>query len=235
MKRLFFFFFLFSQAFATQDSIVLFEDGFKSLAGVWSISSHKPKSPSVIIWFHGGMQNANCQKGLVAGKGLFELLNDSNTIVASPSACQNNHWLSPSLTSITDKLIDSLERHFKFSIQEVHLAGVSDGTLGVLAYSINGKRKVLSRLLISSNLSMLGDSKKISQIKKIKTGEWLFLQGGRDRLYPASHVLPWLYSFCESIGSSCNIVFDAEGEHDWSYWVQKHPNQIRHFRFSKLP
>lgn len=235
MKWLFFLFFLFSQAFATQDSIVLFEDGFKSLAGVWSTSSHKQKSPSVIIWFHGGMQSPNCQKGLIAGKGLFEHLNDSNIIIASPSACQNNHWLSPSLTSITDKLIDSLEGHFKFSIQEVHLAGVSDGTLGVLAYSINGKRNVLSRLLISSNLSILGDFQKLSQIKKIKTGKWLFLQGGRDRLYPASHVLPWLYSFCESIGSSCNIVFDAEGEHDWSYWVEKHPNQIRDFRFSKLP
>ncbi len=162
MKRFFFLFFLFSQAFAIQDSIVLFEDGFKSSAGVWSIRSHRQKSPSVIIWFHGGMQSPNCQKGLIAGKGLFELLNDSNIIVASPSACQNKHWLSPSLTSITDKLLDSLERHFNFSIKEVHLAGVSDGTLGVLAYSINGKRKVLSRLLISSNLSMLGDSQKIS-------------------------------------------------------------------------
>lgn len=227
-----FFIFLVSPIFGKQDSLFLLEEGFKSPAGIW-FESKKQKTPSVIIWFHGGMQSSNCQKGLIAGRGLFELLNDKKTIIASPSACLDKHWFSETSVHITDKLIDSLEVYFKTTIKEVHLVGVSDGTLGVLAYSLKGKRTILSRLLISSNLSIVGDAKVFSQNKRLHTGTWSFLQGGKDRLYPASLVLPWLYSFCESIGSSCNVYFDKDGEHDWSYWVQKHAKRIQQFRFSK--
>lgn len=222
---------------AKNDSILIIENQFKSPAGVWS-SEPKLKQArvrSVVIWFHGGMQSTNCKKGVVAGRGLYELLNDSTVIVASPSACQNSHWISPELILITDKLIDSLESRFKMPIQEIDLAGISDGGLGVLAYSLNGKRVVRSRLLISSNLSVLGQAKVLAKAPKLKSGTWTFLQGGHDRLYPANIILPWLRSFCEGIGPSCELHFDELGEHDWSYWAKKRPDWIQGFRSSKIP
>jgi hypothetical protein len=235
MKAVFFFFFFLTQVFALKDSLIIMEKDFNSPAGVWFSTPKKQNSPSVIIWFHGGMQSSKCQKGLVAGQGLFELLEDPNVIIASPSACLDKHWLSPTLINITDKLIDSLEHHFNILIKEVNLVGVSDGALGVFAYSMNGKRAILSRLLISSNLSIVGDPKVFAQNTRLRSGAWFFMQGGQDRLYPASHVLPWLNSFCESIGSSCNVFFDSKGEHDWSYWTQKHPKRIQQFKHPKLP
>lgn len=224
-------------AFANNDSLLLVENQFSSPAGIWFSESKLKQANSrpFVIWFHGGMQSANCKKGIVAGQGFYELLKDSTVIVASPSACHNSHWFSPELIKITDKLIDSLEVRFKRPIQEIDLAGVSDGGLGVLAYSLNGKRSVRSRLLISSNISGVGQAKVLAKSPKLRTGSWTFLQGGRDRLYPATSVLPWLRSFCQNIGSSCELLFDELGEHDWTYWAKNRPDWIRGFRTQKSP
>ena len=57
------------------------------VTGVFSNDS-KAKS-QVVIWFHGAMSSARCNKGLEAGRGFLEFVPQS--IVISPSACKNEN------------------------------------------------------------------------------------------------------------------------------------------------
>jgi hypothetical protein len=190
------------------------------------------KSPSekaaVLVWFHGGMSSNRCDKGLIAGKDFFELTKKNVTVI-SPSACLNNHWVSPDAIPRIDNTLDSLERVFKKNIDTLFLAGVSDGALGVFTYSVLGKRVVKSRLLVSGFLKFLGEPSDFENYSKLKEGHWFFLQGAKDRLYPSSITFSWNRAFCEIPKIRCVLKEDSLGEHDWAYWQTNRSSWIFEF------
>lgn len=200
----------------------------KGLVGVWNLKSNGQNKGddhrSVAVWFHGGMTSGNCEKGLVAGGDMAELL--PGFIVMSASACKQDHWVTPVAVGWVDAALDSIAGRRGYPIDNIYLVGISDGALGVMAYSLWGRRQVKSRLLISSYGAAFGDAAEIARERRLQTGRWRFIQGGSDRLYPADVTVPWITRFCNSLdqGSEansslqCDMKFDPAGEHDWSYW-----------------
>ena len=106
------------------------------------------------------------------------------------------------------------------------MVGISDGSLGVIAYSMWGKRKIINRILMSSYGESLGPAAQVATQPTLKSGHWRFIQGGADRLYPAEKTVPWIQEFCQNVGTTCDLKFDPQGEHDWSYWQNKHKDWI---------
>ena len=207
---------------------------FKSATGVWwpelpkKVRSGVPKnlaSAQVVVWFHGGMTSGNCQKGLVAGDDFSKLF--PNVIVVSASACRENHWVTATMESVIEAALDSVAARRKAPVDEVSVVGVSDGALGVINYSVKGKRRVKNRLLVSSFGKLLGEAPAVAAGPKVREGRWRFLQGGNDRLFPVGEAKPWIEDFCRTVGVDCVLRFDPAGEHDWSYWREKHLNEIR--------
>ena len=123
-----------------------------------------------------------------------------------------------------DAALDSIAAIRKFPVEDVSLVGVSDGALGVIVYSMKGKRRVKDRLLASSFGKMLGEARAIAgtSASRMQSGRWRFLQGGNDRLFPAGEARPWIEEFCSAVRADCVLRFDPAGEHDWSYWREKH-------------
>ena len=197
--------------------------------GVWRIPGNKTTAGTV-VWFHGGMTSNNCQKGLVAGSDMSKMLRKYT--VVSASACKQNHRVEPTTIQSVDEALDNLAKRIKKDIDEVSLVGISDGSLGVIAYSMWGKRRILNRILISSYGASLGPAAQVAAQPVLKNGKWRFIQGGSDRLYPSDKTVPWIQEFCQNIGSSCDLKFDPQGEHDWNYWKSKHSEWILEF-FSK--
>lgn len=195
--------------------------------GIWKAAK---KNAPVILWFHGGMTSGNCEKGLVAGSNLSQML-PSYTVV-SPSACRQNHWVEPATVQAVDKALNDLAKRFKQNIAEISLVGISDGSLGVMAYSLWGKRKIRNRILMSSFGAALGPASQVALQPPMKNGNWRFIQGGNDRLYPAEKTLPWIQEFCRNVGAPCDLKFDSQGEHDWKYWQDHHKEWFLEF-FSK--
>lgn len=204
----------------------------KSLAGVWNLKSsntskkkngHRP----VAVWFHGGMTSGNCGKGLVAGGDLGEMLPEY--VVVSVSACRENHWVTPVAVGWVDAALDSIAARRGSPVDEIYMLGISDGALGVMAYSLWGRRQIVSRVLISSYGASFGDAREIAGQSRLRTGRWRFIQGGADRLYPAEITVPWITQFCNEVGHGngektdvrCDLKFDSVGEHDWSYWKRE--------------
>lgn len=229
--------------FASQDSLDVPAQGVKSAVGVWwpakanspakasvktkaKLLAHAAKS-EVVVWFHGGMTSGNCQKGLVAGDDFSKLFPD--VIVVSASACRGDHWATGPVMAVIDAALDSVAARRKSPVEEVSLVGVSDGALGVLIYSVHGKRRVKDRLLASSFGKLLGDARALAgkNAARMRAGRWRFLQGGNDRLFPAGEARPWIEDFCKELQADCVLRFDPAGEHDWSYWREKHPDWIR--------
>ena len=214
---------LVSAAWAAKDTLSIEVQGVRSAVGVWWPASRE-KAP-VLVWFHGGMTSGNCEKGLVAGDDLSKLY--PAAIVVSASACRENHWATQPIVAALDRALDSVATLRKSPVGEVSLVGVSDGAIGVLFYSLNGGRRVQDRLLVSSNGSLLGEAQKLASLPRYREGRWRFLQGGSDRLYPSGVTVPWIDAFCRALGSDCDLKFDQAGEHDWSYWRDKHLDWIR--------
>ena len=214
---------LVSAAWAAKDTLSIEVQGVRSAVGVWWPASRE-KAP-VLVWFHGGMTSGNCEKGLVAGDDLSKLY--PAAIVVSASACRENHWATQPIVAALDRALDSVATLRRSPVGEVSLVGVSDGAIGVLFYSLNGGRRVQDRLLVSSNGSLLGEAQKLASLPRYREGRWRFLQGGSDRLYPSGVTVPWIDAFCRALGSDCDLKFDQAGEHDWSYWRDKHMDWIR--------
>ncbi len=191
--------------------------------GVWR-RINKKATTGTIVWFHGGMTSNNCQKGLVAGGSLANMLPDYT--VVSASACKQNHWVEPTTIEAVDDALDSLAKRQKKDIEEISLIGISDGSLGVIAYSMWGKRNIRNRILMSSYGESLGPAAQVAGQPALKSGRWRFIQGGADRLYPSEKSVPWIQEFCKGVGTSCDLKFDPQGEHDWSYWQNNRKDWI---------
>ena len=210
---------------------------FQSPAGIWwpqsvasakksqKINRAKAAGAPVVVWFHGGMSSSNCAKGLIAGTDFATLY--PGKIVVSVSACRENHWVTKGMMDAVDAALDSVAARRKSPVEKVSLAGISDGSLGVLVYSLEGRRAVEDRLLMSSFGGFLGESQAIASQKKMQSGRWRFLQGGKDRLYPSDKTVPWITEFCKDVLVDCELRFDPDGEHDWSYWNAKRLEWIR--------
>ncbi len=235
--RAFAFLFLFSVLAHSADSVPFVADSMRIVLGTFESPSAvwhpvKVSRPRVLVWFHGGMQGKKCDKGYEAGAALVPFLEKASreSAVLSVSACRENHWLSVAPLGAVDRMLDSLEARWKLKIDTVSLVGVSDGGLGVVGYTLYGKRAVLGRLLVSTNLAAVADARNLAKDPRVRLGTWTFLQGGSDRLYPSDRTVPWMEAFCSALGGkSCRIRFDERGEHDWSWWTLRRESWIRDF------
>ena len=226
-------------AFGAMDSlsVPVGASGIQSPTGIWwpvtgkgkvkwkpVNNEYASKSP-VVVWFHGGMGSSNCAKGLVAGEDFADFY--PGKIVVSVSACLENHWVTKGMIDAVDAALDSVAARRKSPVEKVSLVGISDGSLGVLTYSLEGRRAVEDRLLMSSFGGFLGEPQAIASQKKMQSGRFRFLQGGKDRLYPSDKTVPWITEFCKAVQVDCELRFDPEGEHDWSYWKNKRMDWIK--------
>lgn len=239
---------LFEKSYAAEDSLLAVTYGspsgnsvmstgvaLKSPVGIWNLKKTSAKTVDnqpVAVWFHGGMTSGNCAKGLVAGGDLAKMLPDF--IVISASACRENHWVTPVAVGWVESALDSIARRRGKPVDQVYLVGISDGALGVLAYSVWGRRQAVSRLLMSSYGASFGNAAEIASLPRLREGRWRFIQGGSDRLYPADVTVPWITEFCNGVdgganrrnGVPCELKFDPAGEHDWSYWKEHRKDWI---------
>lgn len=200
------------------DSLTVHIPGWQSAGAFWRPSGKNVRKAPVIVWLHGGMQSANCAKGLTAGLALRDTALGVNAWVASPSACGEHHWVAAG-PALVDALLDSLAARRGFPVDSVRLMGVSDGGLGVVAYSLQGRRRVTHRVLVSTFPGLLVDAEELARQPRVSAGQWHFLQGGADRLFPAERTFPWMQNFCSKLGTTaCRVQSDSQGEHDWSWW-----------------
>lgn len=172
----------------------------------------------LIVWLHGGMRSGNREKGAEAHRAILPFVDPKAFYLCSPSAFGGEDWLTPKGQEHIENLIGYMLSHYPINPADINLVGVSDGTLGVIAYSANGKRAIHRRVLISCYPQIVIPPESLPGQAKFATGSWDFLQGGHDRLFPVQEVLPYLQRW-ESLYPNAHLHYFPEGEHDFSYYV----------------
>jgi hypothetical protein len=175
--------------------------------------------PGLIVWLHGGMRGQNREKGLEAHRALLPFVAPSGYYLCSPSAFGGEEWPTPQGIAHIDALIDYIAAHYDFDAKDINLVGVSDGNLGVIAYSLLGKRELHRRVLISSAPQLVLPLEALPGQTRFASGSWDFLQGGRDRLFPADQVIPYLKRW-EAVYQNAHLHYFPEGEHDFSFYSE---------------
>ena len=162
------------------------------------------------------MRSQNREKGLEAHRQLIAFADTSRFVLASASAFAGRDWLDPAAIQTVDALVDTLHARYPLG-DDFRLVGVSDGCLGVIRYASMGRRRAGIKLLVSSLPQLAVPDAQLQNDRRLLEGRWDFFQGGRDRLFPAEVVVPFLKDW-ERLNPEAHLHFFPEGEHDFSYY-----------------
>ncbi len=173
----------------------------------------------LIVWLHGGMRSQNREKGAAAHTAILPFIDPARYYVCSPSAFSGQEWLTPSGLAHVEGIITYMLAHYPIDVRDINLVGVSDGSLGVIAYSLQGKYSPNRRVLISTFPQIVIEPQNLAGQERFKTGTWDFFQGGHDRLFPVSQVLPVLQAWEKSYANA-HLHYFPDGEHDFSFFAQ---------------
>lgn len=199
-----------------------------NLCGITTPSVKPAHKIGLIVWLHGGMRSANHVKGAEAHRAILPFINPKAYYLCSPSAFGGEDWLTPQGQAHIEALIGYMLAHYPIDSANINMVGVSDGTLGVIAYSTQGKRELRRRILISTFPQIVLPVESLGGRLKFATGTWEFLQGGQDRLFPVNQVLPYLKRW-ETLYSNAHLHFFPDGEHDFSFYSAHAPQLITGF------
>jgi hypothetical protein len=188
----------------------------------------KAGKAGLIVWLHGGMRSGNREKGLDAHRGWLAYLPARRYYVCSPSAYGGADWLTPEGQGHIEALIGHMLGAYPIDPGDISMVGVSDGSLGVIAYSLQGSRPLRHRVLISSAPQLVLPAENLEGRSRFSQGTWDFVQGGRDRLFPADQVMPYLDRF-HALYPNARVHAFPEGEHDFSWYAEHAPDLLRGF------
>ncbi len=179
----------------------------------------KRKPLPVLLWLHGGMRSANREKGFTAHRPALDLLSPDSAYFLSPSAYAGADWLSEAGMRHIDDALAWLFAHHPARADAILALGVSDGTLGIIRYTLHGRYPLARRILVSTYPDLALPADQVPMAAKLRSGSWDFFVGGKDRLFPAQPVLTTLEGWKHSL-PQLRLHFEPEGEHDVSWWIQ---------------
>lgn len=182
----------------------------------------------LIVWLHGGMRSANREKGYEAHRAWLGYIPARRYFLCSPSAYGGAEWPTAQGLEHIETLIGYMLKTYPIDPKDVNMVGVSDGCLGVVAYSLQGSRPLHRRILISSAPQLVLPVESLVGRAEFKSGTWDFVQGGRDRLFPADQIMPYLERFRADYPNA-RIHFFPDGEHDFSWYIAHAPNLLESF------
>ncbi|MFC1584008.1 hypothetical protein ACFL5V_00525 [Fibrobacterota bacterium] len=197
----------------------------KNICGI-TAPEHPDKTPGLIIWFHGGMNSPVKDKGGTAHLAMLPFIGDGRYYLASPSAFRGQDWLSAGGMESTGALINYMLKTYAIDKTNINLAGVSDGCLAVIGYSLRTKHPIKRRLLFSSFPALVINREGVREQKVLYQGTWHFFQGGKDRLFPGEKVLPFL-NYWEHTIPGTRVYWFPEGLHDFSFYAEHAEAEIR--------
>jgi hypothetical protein len=189
--------------------------------------TQKSKRPlPIVLWLHGGMRSRNPEKGYTAHRAALELLSQDSAYFISPSAYAGADWLSGAGIRHIDGCLDYVMAHYPVKASPIWGMGVSDGTLGLIRYTLQGKHSLARRVLVSTYPDLALPAHEVAGQVALTRGTWDIFIGGEDRLFPAQPVLQACQIWSRQL-KNFHVHFEPQGEHDFSWWLahQKVPIQ----------
>ena len=179
------------------------------------------------VQLHGGVARQASPRGQPARRPLGRnRIPGESQIYLYPRAWDGlEWWRAPQVDNIV-WLIDAIKRRYNVDESRVYVTGISDGGTGVYflamraatAWSaclpLNGHPAVLANPAVGADPQLY--------VTNLANCPMYLVNGGRDRLYPAASVAPFV-ELIRRAGASVEFHVHPEAGHDTSWWPVERP------------
>ena len=177
----------------------------------------------VRIQLHGGVGRLLEGQGR-AGDAAGRLPGTGDEIYVLPNAWPQSMWWSGSQVDNISAILDRLKRVYNVDDNRVYMTGISDGGTGLYFFAFRASTPFASFLPLNGHMLVLANSN-VGTDGDMFPGNaankpFFAVNGGRDRLYPAAGVKPFMDGL-ERLGA--DVVFhvrEAAG-HNTRWWLQE--------------
>ncbi len=179
----------------------------------------------VHVYLHGGVSRPRREEARF-WRNPDRHVRDDAIVVFPESWAEAMWWQANQIENLTGMLND-LKRRYNVNENAVHLMGVSDGATGAFYHafkaptlwasfvSFNGHPVVLANRSTNADGQMY--------VTNLRNKPIFAINGGKDRLYPVSSVVPFFQLFVDA-GVFLQFTPKPEGEHNMNWWDEESPN-----------
>ena len=182
--------------------------------------AYDPATPMPLrVYLHGGVMRP-LPEGDDWWRGEERWVRDDALVVAPLSWVASPWWQRSQIENLAG-LVADLKRRYNVDENRVHMLGVSDGATGAYYFAFKAATPWAGYLAFIGHPAVLGHPRTEvdGQMHVVNLrGKPLFIvNGGRDRLYPASLIVPYVQLFT---GAGVDVDFRAypDAGHDLSWW-----------------
>jgi len=177
----------------------------------------------VLVYLHGGVGRAAWDRPGAWWRD-YDRIADADRIVVVPAAWNEAEWWQDRQVDNLAAILRTLSRRYRIDHDRVHLLGISDGGTGVYFQAFRAATPWASFLSFIGHPAVLSSPRLPIDgqmyVGNLRNRPLFALNGGRDRLYPAASVEPYLRLFRDD---GVTLVYRPRPDagHDTSWWDEE--------------
>ena len=178
----------------------------------------------VIVYLHGGVSRPKREDGTWWRRE--ERLARDDAIVAAPASWNESLWWQESQIENLAGVLDHLKRTWNVDENRAYLIGISDGATGIFYQAMKATTPWAAFLPLNGHPLVLAnpasDVDGDLHVTNLRNKPLFVVNGGRDPLYPAASVAPFMRLF-QQAGVFVDFRPQPEAGHDVSWWDDEKP------------
>lgn len=179
------------------------------------------------VQLHGGVGRPAPPSGQPTGRPLADnRIPGESQIYLHPRAWSGSEWWRARQIDNIFGLLDAIKRTYNVDESRVYVTGISDGGIGVLFLAMRAATAWSACLALNGHPAVLaspdvGADQQLYMTNLVNCPMYL-VNGGRDPLYPAASVAPFV-EMMKRAGASVEFHVHPSAGHDTSWWPAERP------------
>jgi poly(3-hydroxybutyrate) depolymerase len=177
----------------------------------------------VRVQLHGGVGRP-LRSPSQAGDAVDRIPGTIDQIYVLPSAWPESVWWFDTQTDNVSAILDQLKRKYNVDENRVYMTGISDGGTGAYFFAFRAPTSFASFLPLNGHMMVLANPAMQSDgdiFPGNAANKPLFVvNGGRDPLYPAEGVQPYV-EHLEDVGTEVVFRVREEAGHNTAWWLEE--------------
>ena len=178
------------------------------------------------VALHGGVGREAPGPGGPAPRPLANRIPGTGELVLHPRAWARSEWWTAGQVDNITRLLDRVKRQYNIDESRIYVTGISDGGTGVYFLAMRAATPWAACLPLNGHPSVLANPD-VGADGQLYAGNLVncplhIVNGGRDPLYPAASVEPFIEMFRRG-GIPVSFQVYPEAGHDVSWWPRERP------------
>lgn len=178
----------------------------------------------VIVYLHGGVSRPKRDDGTWWRRE--ERLARDDAIVVAPASWNESLWWQDSQIENLAGVLNDLKRTYNLDENRVHLLGISDGATGAFYHAMKATTPWAGFIALNGHPVVLANPASEADgdlhVTNLRNKPLFVVNGGRDPLYPAASVAPFMRLFRQA-GAFLDFRPREDAGHDVGWWDDEKP------------